>query len=794
MTDHSKYYDKFDGATKLMCIYAKAASVNAGCSVIHPESYLVGMLVTGENNIVIALNARSVDLEKIHSFAKNKLKSKANKDSSSLDNMRPSPQVWAAIEEADKIATKAKSELITLEFLFAGLCNKCKDIKDYFTDLKIDLKQFLEELINGKYKKPTPQQNAKSDLIESMCINITEKAASGKLDPIISRDEEIEEAITILCKRMKPNPVLLGEAGVGKTSIVEGIAQRIASKSVPEKLLKCRIYALPMTSLVENTKYRGEFEAKLKNLLKELESDPNIIIFIDEIHTMIGAGGSEGSGMDVSNILKPALANGSMRCIGATTYNEYKKYIEKDEALSRRFQKVTVNEPNKEQCFRIMHGIKHKYEDFHNCKINSDVIKSAIDLSDRYLTTLNFPDKMIDCIDTACAKQAWNIKTKPYVLKSEDIANVISKKANISIDIIRMGNLERMKYAEDFLTKNIVGQQNAINCIIRTMQKVHAGIRDPKMPIALFVIGGPTGVGKTHTAKMVAEAYFGSENALIRIDCAEYSEAISKSRIIGAAPGYVGYNDETELEKIRRNPYSVILLDEFDKAHIDVIRLFLSVAREGTMKDSIGNEINFRNCIIMFAGNFGMNTYKVNNSIGFDNSSKNEDINQKEYNNQKERLIDYCKEYFGAEFANRVSEFIPYATLTDENLKMIATLHLESLKKRLEGLYTIQFDDNIYDYILSKKTNEHGANASIIDRIIKRDIEEIITSKVIEYKKTENEKLLVKISYDGVKLIGEASSVKISCENKNEEAKEDSKEENNENKKQRTKIKQNNEK
>lgn len=737
-----RIYEKFDHDVLQMIIYAKAANVNAEVDCLYPESFIVGILTTGDNSVNAILLQQDVDLHKCLKTFKTKLAERKNKKQTeemvSYENLKKSKQVVEIILDSEKISEGLSNDngsFINLQHIFLAIMHICPDIKKIFEEEGLKHNQFIEDVKKSKAKKngkkKEPEAAKTNSAFDSFCVNMTEMASQNKYDPIISRDNEIESAITVLCRRNKSNPILVGEPGVGKTAIVEGICQRIVSNTVPKKLRGCKIFSLNVGALVAGTKYRGEFENRLQTLIKNLLDDPSAILFIDEIHNIIGAGSASGS-VDAANMLKPALAR-DLKCIGATTNSEYKKYFSGEGALERRFEKIDVGEPSKEQVKKILIGIKPKLEDFHKCVISDESIDMAIELTGRYLPVKHFPDKAIDCIDTACAKYAWKEDSKKYSISSADIAEVVSKQCQVPLEIIMWDNQERIKNTELSLYSRVIGEDHAVKSVCRTLRNAYSGVRNPNKPIGIFVFGGQSGTGKTHLAKEVAKALFNNEASFIRIDMTEFSEAHSVSKITGSPPGYVGFNEvDVIADKIRRKPYCVLLLDEIEKSHPDVMKLFLQVMADGAFTDSVGNKVNCKNIILIMTGNFGMND-KGKATIGFAEASGKSQVEK-----EQQRLITYCKESYGVEFVNRVDEFIPFIPLTDEALLKIIQMQLDDFSKHVaQNSCKVFFLPSVPQRILELIKDEHGLNATIVSRLISKKIEPCIADAILSLTEAE---------------------------------------------------------
>jgi ATP-dependent Clp protease ATP-binding subunit ClpC len=751
MANNKKIFDKFNKEVNRVVIFAKAASINAHVDCMYPESFVIGILTTGANDVTEALVNMDIDLEKCLSRLKKQLGSKKSdnevKGDPNYEDLKISKQVVDACKMANKIRTDVfGNDAIGVQEMFIALLRISSPIKTIFEneglilDNIVDRMRRVKEPAETRTRKRRPSHSVQA--LESFCIDVTQQAQDNKLDPIISREAEIEKAITILCRRGKNNPILLGEPGVGKTAIVEGLSQRIVGGTVPKQLLNTHIYSLSLTGLVAGTKYRGEFEDRIQALVKEIQSHPNCILFIDEIHTLVGAGSAAGGALDASNILKPFLARSDLKCIGATTLEDFKKYFQKDGALTRRFQQVIVEEPTKEQVYRILSGIKHKYEEYHQCIISDDAIDAIINLTDRFQPDKNFPDKAIDCMDMACAKYvSWdtarlpatakNRSNKNLVITADNIAKVVSEQCEIPIEVILWDDNERITKIEEILSSRVMGQKPAIDTVCRVLKNAYSGIRNPDKPIGSFVFGGQSGTGKTYMAKELAKAVFGRDTSFIRLDMTEFSEKHSVSKLIGSPPGYVGFQStDIFIDKIKRKPYCIVLLDELEKADPDVMKMFLQVMSDGIMTDATGNRADFKNVILIMTGNFGSEADQKS-SLGFTESDAKAPIQI-----EQERIIKYCQEKYGGEFINRVDEFVPFMPLGDEDLKKVIGMKLDEMGERLVNRKCkVSFTKGVYDLLLEKSKKDHGKNASVFDRLISREIEPCISDALLSLDK-----------------------------------------------------------
>ena len=629
-----------------------------------------------------------------------------------------------------------------------------------------------------------------SEQLKKYGRDLTEMAKNNQIDPVIGRQEEIERVIQILSRRTKNNPCLIGEPGVGKTAIAEGLAQKIVNGEVPETLKDKKVFGLDLTSMLAGAKYRGDFEERIKAALDEVAKDGSIILFIDEIHTIVGAGAAEGA-VDAANILKPQLARGEIQLIGATTIDEYRKYIEKDSALERRFQPVMVNEPSEEDAYKILLGLRDKYEAHHKIKISDEAIKAAVELSARYINDRYLPDKAIDLIDEASSrvrlktftatpdmkqledqlkklteekaaainsqdfeaaakirdkekelnekleqeKQSWNEKAKRNneIVSADDIAEIVSSWTGVPVKQLTEQEGQRLLNMENVLHERVIGQEEAVSAVSKAIRRGRIGLKDPKRPIGSFLFLGPTGVGKTELCKALAESLFGDENAMIRLDMSEYMEKHSVSRMVGSPPGYVGYDDGGQLtEKIRRKPYSVILFDEIEKAHPDVFNMLLQILEDGILTDSQGRKVSFKNSVIIMTSNIGSQLLNEQKSLGF--STAVNSTESQEDKDIKGQVMAELKRHFRPEFLNRIDDIIVFHKLTSENIRQIAGKMLEQLRRRVEGLgIQVEFTDACIDQI-AKVGYDPVYGARPLRRAITTEIEDRLSEKLLEGK------------------------------------------------------------
>ena len=676
----------------------------------------------------------------------------------------------AMLKDVDCVATRT---LVTLNV------NLGKVQEGILEVIGVNPREYMEDTREDK--------NGRNSVLAQYSTDLTAQAEEGKLDPVIGRESEIERLMQILSRRTKNNPCLVGEPGVGKTAIIEGLANQIATGIVPDGMKDKRIVTLDLSGMIAGSKYRGEFEERMKRLIREVKSAGNIILFLDEVHTMIGAGGAEGA-IDASNILKPSLARGELQLIGATTIVEYRKYIEKDAALERRFQPITVEEPTNDQCERILEGIKGKYESHHHVTIEEGALKAAVTLSSRYINDRHLPDKAIDVLDEACSKVSLagfkvpdsltrleqtlqeislekeekikngdfaeasllhkeqesvekklesvkrrfhsNNAKRNLVVTEADIESVVSSWTKIPVQKLAETESARLKKLEQTLHKRVIGQEEAVSAVARAVKRGRVGLKDPKRPIGSFLFLGPTGVGKTELSKALAEALFGDENAMIRVDMSEYMEKHSVSKMIGSPPGYVGHDDGGQLsEKVRRNPYSVVLFDEIEKAHPDVFNILLQVLDDGHITDSQGRKVDFRNTVIIMTSNAGAKAIVDPKKLGF---VTKEDA-AGDYKKMKANVMDEVKLLFRPEFLNRIDEIIVFHSLTIDHMKKIVGLMCKELIRRVKNQMniTLTIRDSAKKYIV-EKGNDQKYGARPLRRAMQTELEDKLAEAILD--------------------------------------------------------------
>ena len=709
------------------------------------------------------------------------------------------PRTKRVIENAFREARKLGTEYIGTEHLLIGIMREGDSVAvRVMMNLNINPQRLYTEILKVINEDEAVMNNEKSNnnasygsynqttTLNQYGADLTKQAKEGKLDPVIGRKKEIDRVIEILSRRTKNNPCLIGEPGVGKTAVVEGLAEKIVLEDVPEMLKNKRVVSIDISSMVAGAKYRGDFEERIKKCLEEVKKVKDVILFIDEIHTIVGAGSAEGA-VDAANILKPLLARGEVQVVGATTLNEYRKYIEKDAALERRFSPVTVGEPTIDETIQILNGIRDKYEAHHNVKISEEAIKAAVNLSVRYINDRFLPDKAIDLMDEAASrvkmktytipdslkkledkiaeldkekeeairvqdfekaatlrdeenkkkeelskeKEKWNNKNSKNVvtLTEEDIADVVANWTGIPVKKISQDENERLKNLETELHKRVIGQNEAVEAVAKAIRRGRLGLKDPNRPIGSFLFLGPTGVGKTELCKALAESLFGTEESMIRIDMSEYMEPHSVSKLIGSPPGYVGFDDGGQLtEKIRRKPYSVILFDEIEKAHPDVMNMLLQILDDGRLTDAQGRTVNFKNTVIIMTSNVGARIITDKTFLGFSNGNDEEKNADKDYENTKKDVMAELKRQFRPEFLNRIDEIIVFHKLNDEDIKKIIDIMINQLEKRLNAQnITLDVDEKVKELIAKK-----GVDKNYGARPLKRAIQSMLEDKIAE--------------------------------------------------------------
>jgi ATP-dependent Clp protease ATP-binding subunit ClpC len=795
-------YERFtDRARKVMQL-ANQEAQRFNHEYIGTEHILLGLIKEGSGVAANVLKNLDVDLRKIRLEVEKLVQS--GPDMVTMGKLPQTPRAKKVIEYSMEEARNLNHNYVGTEHILLGLLREQEGVAaQVLMNLGLKLEDVREEVLNllghgvegegerggregGGESSPSKSGKSKTPALDSFGRDLTELAKQKQLDPVIGREREIERALQILCRRTKNNPVLLGEAGVGKTAIVEGFAQRVVSGNVPELLADKRIVVLDLAMMVAGTKYRGQFEERIKAVMNEVRRAKNTVLFIDELHTLVGAGGAEGA-IDAANVLKPALARGEIQCIGATTLDEYRKYIEKDTALARRFQEILVDPSTKDETVAILRGLRDRYEEHHHVQITDDAVEAAVELSSRYVTGRCLPDKAIDVIDEAGARVRLRAMTRPPDLKEIDeevenlnkekedavanqdfekaaslrdqadklkkkkdaitrewreksrqkdgvvdeeiIAEVVSKMTGIPLTRLSTEDSVRLMQMEDDLHKRVVSQHEAIQAVSKAVRRSRSGLKDPKRPTGCFIFAGPTGVGKTLLAKALAEFMFGDEDALIHIDMSEYMEKHNVSRLIGAPPGYVGYEEGGQLtEKIRRRPYAVVLLDEIEKAHPDVYNMLLQVMEEGRLTDSFGRNVAFRNCILIMTTNAGAEAIKNESNFGF--QAPDDDAS---YESMKERVNERIEKVFRPEFLNRLDETIIFRHLTAEDLKEVIELEVMKVRERLsERGFKLVLTDTAKEFVIGKSCKELDFGARPLRRAIEQRIEDPLSEDLLK--------------------------------------------------------------
>lgn len=794
---------------------AKKEALKLKHNYVGTEHLLLGIVNLGQGVAVNVLRKMGINLENLSAEVEKNIG--MGDSNATMQTLELSEGVKKSLSFAAQEATKLGHNYIGTEHLLLGiLCDENSAAQQVLKSMGVDIKtcknlilaelnpNFVGDIPQEANEQGEPRQNQSA--LKAFGRDLTEIARQGKLDPVIGRSNEIMRVIQILCRRTKNNPVLIGEAGVGKTAIVEGLAQEIAANAVPDIIANKRVIALDMALMVAGTKYRGQFEERIKALMEEIEKVKDVILFIDELHTIVGAGSADGA-MDASNIFKPALSRGALQCIGATTLAEYRKFIEKDSALDRRFQSVKVDAPSVDDTIKILQGIRANYEKHHHCVYTDAALAAAVKLSERYITSRFLPDKAIDVIDEAGSRARIKMLKRPEnieeiekrikdaasekenavreqkfedaarfrdiekqlslqrddILKNwrksmeekisevgeDDIFAVVSSWTGIPLARMEESESKKLLKLEEILRGQVVGQNEATSVIARALRRSRAALKDPRRPIGSFLFLGPTGVGKTYLAKTLALQMFGDEDALIQIDMSEYMEKFSISRLIGSPPGYVGHEDGGQLtEKVRRRPYSVILFDEIEKAHPDVAQLLLQVLEDGRLTDSLGRTVDFRNTIIILTSNVGAHILQKKQSLGFGAETDAE----ADYEKTKEKVLDEMKKVFRPEFLNRINDIVLFRSLSRQDMGKIVDIELAKIEKRLdEQKLKIKLDDSAKEFLVEKGWDEkYGARP--LKRALERELEDPMAEELLKGK-IQKDGGLVKVSEKDGKLV-----------------------------------------
>jgi ATP-dependent Clp protease ATP-binding subunit ClpC len=797
------------------------------------EHLLLGLIKLGQGVAVNVLQKLGLDLETVRMEVEKQVGT--GPDQKMMGNIPYTPRVKKVLALAQKEAKSLNHTYVGTEHILLGLLREGDGVAArVLKNLDVDIEQARQEILKeldpnfqaseenqqptneGSEKPAEPGAPAKKGDVKTPALkafgrDLTEIARKGDMDPVIGRKNEIERVIQILCRRSKNNPVLLGEAGVGKTAIVEGLAQEIAKGNVPEILLNKRVITLDLALMVAGTKYRGQFEERIKAVMDEIRRAKNIILFIDELHTIVGAGSAEGT-MDASNIIKPALSRGEMQCVGATTLNEYRKYIEKDAALERRFQSVKVEAPSIEDAIEILKGLRHKYEEHHRAEFTDAAVEASVKLSDRYITDRFLPDKAIDVLDEAGSRARISSMTRPPETKTleaeiedvkakkeraiknqdfegaakmrdlekttkekleatlvawrthreekrikvdeDDILAIVAKWTGIPLKRMGQDEATRLLAVEDEMVKTVIGQREAVSALCKALRRSRADLKDPKRPIGTFALLGPTGVGKTLLAKTLAEQMFGDTKSLIQLDMSEYMEKFNVSRLVGSPPGYVGYEEGGQLtEKVRRNPYSVVLFDEIEKAHPDVWNMLLQILEEGKLTDSMGRIINFRNTIILMTSNVGSDTIKKQSTMGFSPIS-----DETTYERVREKILEEAKKTFRPEFLNRLDDVIVFRSFTKPDLIQILELEVNKVLVRLRNKnLRLELDTKAKEFLVEKGYDpQYGARP--MRRGVERFLEDPLAEEILKGNLHEGDPIAVTLEKDKLIFIQKAAA------------------------------------
>jgi ATP-dependent Clp protease ATP-binding subunit ClpC len=805
-------FDRFTERVRKVIQLAREEAMRFNHDYIGTEHLLLGLVKEGEGIAATALANLGIDLKTLRLEVEKLVEQ--GPSTVSVGEIPFNPQAKKVLELAVEEARKFGHNYIGTEHLLLGLIKEGEGIAAHVLEnMKVDVERVQREIVkllggpSTKFSSTTEPKKTQTPALDAFGRDLTELAREDKLDPVIGREAEIERVIQILSRRTKNNPVLIGEAGVGKTAIVEGLAQSIVQrKNIPDLLANRRVLTLDLAGLVAGTKYRGQFEERLKAVMKEIKKADNIIMFIDELHTIVGAGAAEGA-VDASNMLKPALARGELQCIGATTLEEYRKYIEKDAALARRFQSIMIEAPSVDDTMQIIRGLRDKYEAHHRVRISEEAIVAAARLSNQYITDRFLPDKAIDVVDEACSRARLKSTTRPphlveveaqiervtkekeeaiesqefekaaslrdkerrlkerldreqqgwentrenfsYTVTGEDIAYIVSKWTGVPVTKLEQTESDKLLNMRDELHRRIVGQAEAIEVLTHAIQRSRVGLKNLKRPVGSFLFLGPTGVGKTETAKALAEFLFGDENALVRIDMSEYSEKFTVSRLVGAPPGYVGYNEGGQLsEKVRRRPYSVVLLDEIEKAHPDIFDTLLQVLEDGRLTDSTGRTVDFRNTVVIMTSNAGTREISTGKTLGFQRNAGAE-IG---YQAMKEKVLAETKRIFNPEFLNRIDEIVVFHSLTNDDLKEIIEILLRESSLNLKNRdIAVTFSDKAKEFLV-KVGYDPAYGARPLRRAVQMHVEDPFSEEILRGNVPDGSEVVVEPDENGERL------------------------------------------
>ena len=801
--------DRFTENAQNALSAAFAAARKLGHTSVGSEHILLGLLSRKDSIAAKLLAKHNVTFDNFKDIV---IEQSGTGDEMLNDEMDMTPRTKRILENSRSEAISTSQNFIGTEHLLMAILHESDCVAvSYLADMGVDIEELYAQTAavasgfepamqsfsqKGSVSQDKKGAKTKTPVLDQYGNDLTLAARENKLDPVIGRDTEMERVIQILSRRTKNNPCLIGEPGVGKTAVVEGLAEKIVSGQVPDTIKDKRVVTLDLSGMIAGAKYRGEFEERIKNVMEEVKKAKDVILFIDEIHTLVGAGSAEGA-IDAANILKPALSRGEIQVIGATTIAEYRKYIEKDAALERRFQSVMVGEPTNEEALLILNGLKDKYEAHHKVKITDGAIKAAVDLSSRYIQDRYLPDKAIDLIDEAASKKRISQLTSPENIREteskisklsaekaeavraqefekaaeirnkekelneklnaqkkeweekrtssypevteEDIADVVTLWTSIPVAKLAKEESQKLLNLDEILKKRVIGQDEAVSVVARAIRRGRTGLKDPKRPQGSFIFCGPTGVGKTELSKALAEAIFGDENAIIRVDMSEYMEKHSVSKLIGSPPGYVGYDEAGQLtEKVRRKPYSVILFDEIEKAHPDVFNILLQILEDGILTDSHGRRVDFKNSIIIMTSNLGSSAIAEPKQLGFTSAAPG---GEEEQEKVRKNVMEALKNNFRPEFLNRIDEIVIFRKLSDEDIKKIAKLMLCEIKKRIkETGIEIEFSDEVAE-MLAKEGFDEVYGARPLRRAIQRKIEDTLSVEMLEGNIKENDKV-----------------------------------------------------